>query len=300
MRVCKMCFNFLEPIYLDYQIKHGNLSADTRTPSRPSPFSYGAIPKRIKETLSLREADSVQEKASAERDDEEEEEEANREEVVVPVVQRRVKTEQLHDSSSSSSLTEEQMQVVTSFFQNEENLNTDKSTDESESLTSSEEENIDLGEVEENTRNLTLKVDSSLVTDVPQKSSPPPLPLTKPIVKSANCGDEPSPTNQSDVRPASVASKLFGRVCNREVAHAEYGYVCKVPIVNQTLEDTAETSPGKSNSNKKWDRHFIALYTDGTIGICSNQNVNSEIRVVLIGFISLFGCFFLRMLKVRG
>jgi len=189
---------------------------------------------------------------------------------------------------------------VTSFFQNEENLNTDKSTDESESLTSSEEENIDLAEVEENTRNLTLKVDSSLVTDAPQKSSKPPLPLTKPIVKSANCGDEPSPTNQSDVRPASVASKLFGRVCNREVAHAEYGYVCKVPIVNQTLEDTAETSPGKSNSNKKWDRHFIALYTDGTIGICSNQNVNSEVRVVLTGFVSLFGCFVFKDVKSPG
>ncbi len=253
-----MCFNFLEPIYLEHQIKHGNFP--TESPSKLSPFSYNSISKRIKDLSSFREIDQETDRSEIYETTEKLDEGPEKE---IPKVMKRLKQEQFNDSSSSSSLTDDQMQVLNNFFQNNEK--NDKSTPDESDLS-------DLSETEEEFSNLKLMGDSLPVA--PAESITflsPHTKITENLVQ--NITDESLLNKKLDCRPYSINFKLFGKARDHEVSHAEYCYVSKVSILSNTLDDMALNSPEK-NSNKKWNRNFIALYTDKTLGICSSKNVS--------------------------
>jgi predicted restriction endonuclease len=99
-------------------------------------------------------------------------------------------------------------------------------------------------------------------------------------VKASDLEDSVSLVSVCSQRSPSVnkLSITFNKFA-REVVHSEYGYVCKIPILNQVVpEDSHEVVKSK----QKWDRYYIVLYSDNSIGICINEKVRKLLLYYVI------------------
>ncbi len=167
-----------------------------------------------------------------------------------PVVVRRDRTCRKDEDSSSSSLNEDQLIYLDKILGSSADIET--SADELESNQSSD--------------NSVNKNDESTTTEneLEIKSISSPI---KPRVP-------PKPTNLLRKTESSLYLKS-----NRTPIHSEYVQLCKICAFNTESNLDDENSEIKlinndSKMNRNWQRIFLIYYSDFTIGVYANQNVN--------------------------
>lgn len=283
--MCKTCFHFLDPIYQEYELKHGNIQANSKLH-----LSYSALTQRLKDTR-LKTKDA---KNPLNPENQEEEIEPESQDLVEPndetavVVTRRIKSEKSHNSSSASSLTEEQMEVISTLnldYANK-NLPFDDEEEEEEDHSNMYE---DLNEMTSQDTNKNLKITIEDSSESIDKIRPPisPKPTPEAIMrrsKQSLSSDSSEPgcqlTSPRVLNKLSLINKLA-----REVVEAEYGFLCKVPIAKNEFNmdsDEEELQKDSKSIKKKWDRYYMVFYSDRTIGICTNQNVIKLNKVPIV------------------
>lgn len=170
--------------------------------------------------------------------------------------------------------------VVSQFFENEE-----KESSESDSITSEESELNQNDSNIEDKKTSTVKLETN---NTESKPSIPPKPSAESIRLSWNLSSRISSPechikdlDDSDQRSStSLTPKclLFNRNNKREHVRAEYGYLSQIPIGLDEAGEEKQTEPKNTPIKaQKWARQFIVLFSDNSIGICSNKDVNKKI-----------------------
>lgn len=276
VRVCKMCFYYLDPIYQEYQVKHGNIPPSSQ-PSNNKLTNYTSLQK-LKETLKFR-SDSQPQAPNVESIDSET---PQKQPQVVLRNANATHDQSDHDSSSSSSLTCEQLQELGMIL---------KAGDDSKAETS-ENESISSEELDTMTDQNTVQIDNLIIKESVEDGSSVSF---RPIIsKPKPTADEVAQRKQSlleesPVSPVSVTSQQTRRSTNnsgkflalnkfaREVVHSEYGYVCKIPILDfEAGEGSCVEAEENGRNKQKWDRYYVVLYSDNSIGYCINEKVSTS------------------------
>ena len=276
VRVCKTCFHFLDPIYQEYEQKHGNIHGNSKLH-----LSYSALTQRLKDNrLKAKDAKNSllpenQTETESQNDVNEPNETNNETEVIV---KRRIKSEKSHDSSSASSLTEEQMEVISTLNLDYANKNLpfeDEEEEEEEENSNSYEELNEMTTAPQDT-NLIVKIEkSNSISKIRPPISPKPSPET---VMRRSKQSFSSESSEQLISPRAINKLSILNKLKREVIESEYGYLCKIPIVKNefNMDSEEEELKDANNLKKKWDRYLMVLYSDKTIGICTNQNVRNN------------------------
>ena len=166
-----------------------------------------------------------------------------------PVVVRRERLSRKDEDSSSSSLNEDQLIYLDKILGSSADIET--SADELESNQRSD------NSVNRNDESILSFTDEMKSISCPVKPKVP-----------------PKPTNLLKKHESLILLKA-----NRTAIHSEYVQLCKIGAsnANDNLDDEnneIKTINNDFKANRNWQRIFLIYYSDFTIGVYSNQNVN--------------------------
>ena len=260
VRVCKFCFNLLEPLYQKHLCDSNSNRANSII------LSYDALKQKSADELNEKEADQV---------------EASNANEPVTVVTLRVKNDNSQNNSSSSSMTEEQIKVLSSIFKEEDQqkkCDTDSASTEFDSDLNDNDQskefkslNLTENDAEPEINNTNIS-DTNTSVDSPHQTEnifEEKVNLRKKI-QFLNTQTESTPVKEIH-RSRNESTKALADKFKREIVHFEYGDMCKMAMSNK--HDDSDEVEQEDTHNKIWNRYNIVFFSDKTIGICFNQNV---------------------------
>ena len=240
VRVCKWCHNYLLPIWEDYKTSLKSLNGEKF--SFQVDLNGNSQSSKDKETITNPlESESQQETGSQNKETE--------------------------DDQNSSSLTDEQMNTIGSFFdENRKGNQTETSEDDLENgIPSNDIENVQ--ERKQSCSKLIEMIESrSSVNNTkilyPRKQFIS-TKLSNPLIPVQN--------SQPEIKTRQIPISLFSK-SKREPILTDFVYFSKVSFTDSR---PSESNENESPNNNQWERLYLALYSDFTIGVCSNQHVNN-------------------------